>query len=161
MYPNYFVKNINSFKDLIEIMQNDHGPDVAFEGVCGVINYSELVDRILRFCTSISKVEYDKVVLDLKDALSFSIAYMACVLVGKIAILRKSSFLENEKLAIVNDQNYLAFMGEDPIIISNLPNLDINSVCTILHSSGTLSSPKGIMLSQKNIFFYSRPSRLH
>lgn len=151
MYPDYNIKNINSFKDLIEIMQSEHNSEVAFSCSAGDISYAGLVDRILKFANGISKVGYDKIRLDINNAVNFASAYIATVLVGKIAVLGESSLPISEDTIKVDDDSYSLYITDEPLVLSTLPNSDIDAVCTILHSSGTSSVPKGIMLSQKNI----------
>ncbi len=151
MYPDYNVKNIDSFKDLIEIMQLEHSSDVAFSCSAGDVSYGEVVERILKLANNILQVEYDKIRLDFNNAVNFATAYIATVLVGKIAVLGESSLPLSEDTIKVDDENYSVYLSEEPLPPSSLPDSDINAVCTILHSSGTSSAPKGIMLSQKNI----------
>ena len=151
MYPDYEVKNIDSFRDLLEIMRLEHSSEIAFSCSAGDVSYAELVDRILKFANGISKVGYDKIRLDFNKAVNFASAYIATVLVGKIAVLGESSLPISEDTIKVDDDSYSSYVSNEPLLFSALPNSDINSVCTILHSSGTSSAPKGIMLSQKNI----------
>lgn len=151
MYPDYNVKSIISFKDLIDIMQSEHSSEIAFSCSTGDISYAGLVDRILKFANGISKVGYDKIRLDFNNAVNFASAYIATVLVGKIAVLGESSLPISEDTIKVDDDSYSLYITDEPLIFSTLPNPNVDIVCTILHSSGTSSAPKGIMLSQKNI----------
>ena len=151
MYPDYEVKNIDSFRDLLEIMRSNHSSEIAFSYSAGDVSYVELVERILKFANGISKVGYDKIRLDFNNAVNFASAYIAIVLVGKIAVLGESSLPISEDAIKVDDDSYSSYLSNEPLLFSALPISDINSVCTILHSSGTSSAPKGIMLSQKNI----------
>lgn len=151
MYPDYEVKNIDSFRNLLEIMRSEHSSEIAFSCSAGDVSYAELVDRILKFANGISKVGYDKIRLDFNNAVNFASAYVATVLVGKIAVLGESSLPISEDTIKVDDDSYSSYVSNETLLFSALPNSDINSVCTILHSSGTSSAPKGIMLSQKNI----------
>ena len=151
MYPDYSVKNIESFKDLLEIMRSEHSSEVAFSCSAGDISYAELVERIMKFANSILKVDYDKIRLDINNAVNFASAYIATVLVGKIAVLGESSLPISEDTIKIDDESYSSYIVDESLTLSSLPNLDIDAVCTILHSSGTSSAPKGIMLSQKNI----------
>ena len=151
MYPDYNVKNIDSFKDLLEIMRLEHSSEIAFSCSTGDVSYAELVDLILKFANGISMVEYDKIRLDFNNAVNFASAYVATVLVGKIAVLGESSLPISEDTIKVDDDSYSKYVTNEALTFSTLPTSDINSVCTILHSSGTSSAPKGIMLSQKNI----------
>ena len=64
MYPDYNVKNIDSFKDLLGIMQSEHSSEIAFSCSSGDVSYAELVDRILKFANGISKVGCNKIRLD-------------------------------------------------------------------------------------------------
>lgn len=151
MYPDYNVKNINSFKDLIKIMQSEHASEVAFSCSTGDISYADLVDRILKFANGISKVDYSKIRLDFNNAVNFASAYIATVLVGKIVVLGESSLPISEDTVKVDDDSYSSYITDESFVLSDLPSTDITAVCTILHSSGTSSAPKGIMLSQKNL----------
>lgn len=151
MYPDYNVKSIISFKDLIDIMQSEHSSEIAFSCSTGDISYAGLVDRILKFANGISKVGYDKIRLDFNNAVNFASAYIATVLVGKIAVLGESSLPISEDTIKVDDDSYSLYITDEPLIFSTLPNPNVDIVCTILHSSGTSSAPKGIMLSQNNI----------
>lgn len=132
-------------------MRSEHSSEIAFSCSAGDVSYAELVDRILKFANGISKVGYDKIRLDFNNAVNFASAYVATVLVGKIAVLGESSLPISEDTIKVDDDSYSSYVSNETLLFSALPNSDINSVCTILHSSGTSSAPKGIMLSQKNI----------
>lgn len=151
MTQDYNVKNMDSFKDLVKIMQSEHGSEIAFSCSTGDVSYTEVVNRILKFANGISRVDYNKIRLDFSNAVNFASAYIATVLVGKIAVLGESSLLFSDDIIKVDDDSYLSYLPYEPLIFSSLPNLDTDTVCTILHSSGTSSAPKGIMLSQKNI----------
>lgn len=151
MYKDYDVKNIDSLKDLIEIMRFEHGTEVAFSCSDGDVSYTDVVDRIMKFANGISKVGYDKIRLDIGNVVNFVSAYIAIILIKKIAFLGESSLPLSEDTIIIDDTNYLLYIANEPMPLTNTPDPDINAVCTILHSSGTSSEPKGIMLSQKNI----------
>lgn len=151
MYPDYVVKNIRSFKDLINVMLTEHGSTIAFSRSDGDVEYGELVDRVLRFANGISKVKCERIRIDVDNAVSFASAYLAIVAVGKTAVLGESSLPLDDGVFNVDDEVYLKYSDNAPLSVSALPDLDIDRVCTILHSSGTASAPKGIMLSQKNI----------
>lgn len=151
MYPDYNVKNIDSFKDLIEIMQSEYSSEVAFSCSTGNVSYAEVVERILKFANSISKVSYEKIRLDFNNAVNFASAYMATVLIGKIAVLGESFLPLNKDTIKLDDNNFSAYLSEKPMLFSALPITETEAVCTILHSSGTSNTAKGIMLSQKNI----------
>lgn len=151
MYPDYNVKKINSFRDLIEIMSSEHSSKIVFSCPNEEISYNNFVDYIFRFAKGILKIDYNKIRLDLNNAVNFASAYIATVLVGKIAILGESSLPISEDTLKIDDDSFFLYITDEKVNLLTLPNTNINEVCTILHSSGTSSSPKGIMLSQKNI----------
>lgn len=151
MYPDYNVKNIKSFKELLTIMASDHESEIAFSCAGQNWPYKDVVIRILELCTSISMLKTNKVRIDLNEAVSFSTAYLATVIVGKIAVLGETAFPLDEDTEIISDDNYALYVAKQAYMISDLPDTDINAPCTILHSSGTSSTPKGIMLSQNNL----------
>ena len=122
MYPDYEVKNIDSFRDLLEIMRSEHSSEIAFSCSTGDVSYVELVDRILKFANGISKVGYDKIRLDFNNAVNFASAYIATVLVGKIAVLGESSLPISEDTIKVDDDSYSLYITDEPLIFSTLPN---------------------------------------
>lgn len=149
MYPDYDVKCIHSFRDMIHIMATEHGSDVAFSCTDRDWTYGELVDQILRLCTSLARLQQSKVQLQTRDAVKFVALYLATVLVGKVAIFEENSPLEDT--VVVTDADYPRFITDCSCSISTLPEPNPGALCTILHSSGTESAPKGIMLSQENL----------
>lgn len=151
MYPDYAVKNIESYKELVIIMQQEHASDIAFSYPGGEMRYSELAERIYRFAGGIAELDCQKIRLDLDNVINFAAAYIAVVLVGKTAVLGEFSHPVSEDTMKMDDANYSLYLSKEPIALSDLPESDVNAVCTVLHSSGTSSAPKGIMLSQKNL----------
>ena len=140
-----------ALKDLIEIMNSEHSSGTAFSCSTGDISYAELVDCILKLANGISKIGCNKIRLDFTNAVNFASAYIATVLVGKIAVLGESTLPIGEDTIKLDDESYSSYIADQPLSLSDISDLDVNEVCTILHSSGTSSAPKGIMLSQKNI----------
>jgi len=124
---------------------------VAFSCTNRNWTFGEFVEQILKLCASLYKKQQNKVQILLKDSVSFASLYFATVAVGKVAVLGEIEIPEPDDVIVITDNNFLEYVNEVPCSISSIPNPDTKSLCTILHSSGTSSKPKGIMLSQQNL----------
>ncbi len=151
MYPDYDIKTINSFRDLIEIMASDHNTDIAFSCINRNWTYGELVEQIMRVAASLIGIAQKKIRITMNDAVGFTSVYIATVLVGKVAVLGEDHLPASNDTIVITDDNLTIYINQEPLAISDLPEPNNTTLCTILHSSGTSSAPKGIMLSQKNL----------
>lgn len=155
-YPNYIVPEIQSFKGIIEYIYTNHINETAFEDDYVKYTYRQFIDMFLRVASSIKEYDKNYIFISANCPLYFSIAYFACVTTGNIAVLASSKeeeFIRKIPIDIeLSNEEIIKRCESDKLFeVSELKDIDNNEVCTILHSSGTSSAPKGIMLSQKNI----------
>lgn len=151
MYPDYEVKKIGSFKDLIGIMASDHRSDIAFSCADRDWTYGDLVERILRTANALRGTEQRMIRISVNDTVGFASVYLAAVSVGKVAVLGESGQPVRSDTLVITDSDLASYTSREPLSLSDLPEADETALCTILHSSGTSSAPKGIMLSQRNL----------
>ncbi len=151
MYPDYEVQNISCYKDLLKIMLYEHGSAIAFSAPEKDWSYRAFSETILSLAAGISMAGVSRLRINISDDVYFAAAYMAVILAGKVAVLSEGHLPPDAQTGVLDDFNLHTFLRTPPCSIHALPDTDPNGVCTILHSSGTSSAPKGIMLSQKNI----------
>ena len=151
MYSDYDVAKIESIKELIYLMDSEYRSMIAFSCVDRDWTFGEFVEQILKLSASLNKTQQNNVQILLKDSVSFASLYLATVAVGKVAILGDVEISVPEDMIVITDDNFSEYINEVPCSISSIPEPDTKSLCTILHSSGTSSKPKGIMLSQQNL----------
>lgn len=166
---------VSNFKEFIEII-NGYGENIFIEKDANEhsVSYNELATRIKKAAVFIAKStsQSDRILLYKLSEIDWVVAYFAVIVSGRICVcldkrankdmldsvieltnpvlIVSTEVNESEKIRqldlakmLVSTDNYLTAYNE----------LETNpeSVCQIIFSSGTWSSPKGIALSQKNI----------
>ena len=151
MYPDYDVVKIESIKDLICLMDSEYSSLTAFVSADREWSFADFIEQTLRISSSLQKLPQKKVQILLKDQVNFASLYLATVAVCKVALLGEFGLDISDDVLVITDENFSEYIDSMPCAISDLPTPNTEALCTILHSSGTSSKPKGIMLSQKNI----------
>ncbi len=149
-YALYNVKHVNSFKKFLTIIEQ-YDDDIAFKNKNNEWSYLDFCNDIKVVASNLMKYKQRLIVVNLKDTRLFAIVYFAIVLSGNIAVL-----VDEIDLKEIGIDNYM-IMEKEMVTnllkggIKELPDTDIDSLCTIVCSSGTTSFKKGVMLSQKNL----------
>lgn len=151
MYPDYYVPKIESFKDLIKLMDSEYHSSIAFSYVDKDLTFGELVEQILKVCAGLTKIPQSKVQIFVQDSFNFASLYLATVAIGKVAILGGEPSPPLDDVIVMTDGSFSAYVSAVPCSIDDLPTPNTTNLCTILFSSGTSSTPKGVMLSQRNL----------
>lgn len=155
-YPDYKVHNPTTIYGLLMYTAKTHDTLSAFERIDSKLTYGELKDKVLRVSNALISYKDVNILIAVDDPIYFSIAYFSVIISGNIAVLYDSNKINRLKeeipiAMILSKENIESFLRFEPIQSSKLPTTEVDKLCTILFSSGTTSSPKGIMLSQKNI----------
>ena len=110
-YPDYVVPEIQSFKDIIEFIYLSHIEEIAFEEGNAKYTYRKFIDMFLRVASSIKDCYKNYIFISATNPLYFSIAYLACVATGNIALLAKTKeeeFIKNIHIDIeLNDEDII------------------------------------------------------
>lgn len=155
-YPDYSVNKVSS---LLEMLRNSvylYGDQTVFCRKDKVTTYHQFETSVLRVVSSLNSYRNQYIGLVAKDPQMFAIGFFAVVLTGNIAVLLNNFNNEKDKLlppivVFLTDEE-LREREKYPIAkYDMLPCLNVEKVCTIIYSSGTMSASKGIMLSQKNL----------
>ena len=151
MYPNYPVTAIRSIKDLLVVMNQKYYAETAFSCAEHDWTYGEIVESVLKISPIIGNLKQQMLRIETNNLVSFSILYLSCVIIGKIAVLDNGDLPIDKDIISISESLLSCMPVKAGITIADMPQTDCSTVCTIICSSGTSSIPKGIMLSQENI----------
>lgn len=155
-YPDYPVRKISNFLELLCNSVQSYSLHTAFRKTNAKITYQQLERAVLGVASSLLQYRNQYFLIEAETPFLFTVGYFATVLTGNIAVLinRKhcpeTGAIPPIKL-VLTDVEINRRMPELLVSYDELPHPDVNKVCTIVYSSGTSSASNGIMLSQKNI----------
>lgn len=161
---------------LHEIMKGADSAHLAFEGDA-TVTYGELEEAIRRYRNTLYAMgirKGDRVALYSANRAEFVYAFMAVVSLGSIIIPVNNSLVDREVDYILKDSTTRLMITDTPMDVSvetidihdldykaqkeNAPeapafpeDLTEDDVCALVYTSGTTGSPKGAMLSHKNL----------
>ncbi len=155
-YPDYPVHRIMTIPDLFRYSVAHYGSHVAFRRTYTEVTYQQLESDVLRVAASMLQYQGCYVLLQAEDPVLFSIGFFATILTGNVAVLVNMRHcphgVQLPPIALtLTDQQIPSLLSVPAVSYSALPLPDIEKACTIVYSSGTTSSAKGVMLSQKNL----------
>ena len=153
----YPVKPVSSINELLEssFMLYRNQPAFICEG--NIITYDNLYNDVSRLSSKLISYRKKYVVLCCENKYYFSVAFFASVICGCIAMLPPAMTEEYKNICFSAGTDILI---DDSFVLlalssGKLTGVDYETnptdVCTVLFSSGTSSTPKGVMLSQRNI----------
>lgn len=154
-YPNYTVEDIDNLAEMMLFMQKRYVNRYAFFRNNEHITYQTFFSDVACFESHIDFQE-KMIGIALSDTYHFAIAYFATILSGNIAVLLPSELSIGQAFKIVpydilvDEASFADWLIGGKTLVKNL-SAEKNKCCTILFSSGTTSTPKGIMLSSFGI----------
>ncbi len=152
-YPLYEVDDCNSFADFLKVINEKYYNNIAFMTRENKWTYNEVYENIIKCIFYLKDFNNENVIINVKNSCYFFIAYFAVVLSGNIAFLTNKLTDLNKEPTVLNDEKISLIVSRDISISSKIYDFELNpnDLCTVVCSSGTTSSIKGIKLSQKNL----------
>ncbi len=153
-YLDYSVDVIDDLTQMMQTIQEKFLDSFAFYKNHKHITYKEFYEDVARVQGGL-KFHFTKIGIQLSDTYQFAVSYFATILSGNIAVLlpkaNSDGLLKIVPCDFIIDANqYNCLISIDSYELKIHP-LQSDECCTILFSSGTTATPKGVMLSSKNI----------
>ncbi len=157
-YENYEVPQLNSISEGYDYIIRSYSSQNAFYKDGQYITYEQFSNDVVACKNAVSHHRNKKIGLLFDDTYYFTVMYFATVLTGNIAVLLSHEQSVEYFSAIVPIDDIVKDADVQDILSNCKTSLHLDNVicdpyacCTILFSSGTTSTPKGIMLSSNNI----------
>lgn len=155
-YPYYQVPYLTTLKNWILYSMREYGNKPAFYRNEKYHTRQELYSDVSR--VSDKSWRKRRIGVCCRDTYYFTVAYLAIVSAGGIAVLISPSGNKQELIETVSweyeltDEIVQKLIGSTQLETTlSVCDYEENECCTILFSSGTTNKPKGVMLSSKNL----------
>lgn len=146
----------NDYLELLQHAQNAFSNQCFLQNSKNKVTYAQYIHYVQSVAAKMKDISQSIVICDVKNPILFAIGYFSVIMSGHVCCLLP----ENHKIPDdLNDAFYLndEFIDEaldtPPLPFEQFCPMMVDSPCTIAFSSGTSSTAKGILLSQRNLLF--------
>lgn len=112
--------------------------------------YTDLIEMIEKTSSFFSTFSEKYIYLNIENPVLFCVAFFSVILSGKIAVLTEETTSNNNE-RMINDHELHNITVESKKSFIQEFDINIDTPCVIMKSSGTTSVSKKVMLSQKNL----------